>query len=457
MTFFSYLFLGLSIFIFDCAQANFQPYQAGVAIVRFKKKPASLKSAQTALTQIGGYQIVEPIIPELGIYKVRLPQKSTLEISIRKLSANASIQYAQKNHLIEMRAAPNDTDFGKQWSMLNKVTGADTRATQAWELGTGGKDASGNEIVVAMVDGGIDLIHKDLAGNIWVNQKEIPANGIDDDGNGYIDDVNGWNAFGNNGQIPIATHGTHVAGIIGASGNNSLQVAGINWSVKIMTVAGASGDTATVQKAYGYVLKMKKLWLESHGKLGANIVATNSSFGVNQGKCDQGDFPIWNDLYNEMGKVGILSAAATANAEWNIDEVGDVPTGCNSPFLINITNTNESDGKANGAGFGIRTIHLGAPGTAIVSTLPGNSTGPMTGTSMSTPHVAGTIALLHSIANPTLNKLYLDNPEEGARIIRNAILRGVDVLPTLQNLVSSGGRLNIRKAAEYVKNYKATQ
>src|SRR5690606_25931214 len=211
---------------------------------------------------------------------------------------------------------------------------------------------------------------------------EIPGNGIDDDNNGYIDDINGWNPKTNSGNLGSGNyHATHVGGIISAKSDNSLQVAGVNWNVKLMSINGSSGNTSTVLAAYGYVLKQKKIYIETNGERGANVVATNSSFGVDRADCTSGSYPAWNDMYEEMGKAGILSAAATANAAWDIDSTGDVPTGCNSDYMFAVTNTDRNDKINRSAGWGLKTIDIGAQGTDILSLGTNNSVRSLTGTS----------------------------------------------------------------------------
>jgi subtilisin family serine protease len=297
----------------------------------------------------------------------------------------------------------------------------------------------------------MDLKQSDLVENLWVNKGEIPANGLDDDNNGFIDDVNGWNAYDDNGKIPVAAHGTHVAGIAAAKGNNGKHVAGINWNAKLMAVAGSSGKTSVIAKAYGYVIEQKKRWLESRGAKGANVVVTNSSFGVDNADCESDEFKMWNDLYNKMGELGIISVAATANADVNVDKEGDVPTGCSSQYLISVTNTDKDDKKHPQAGYGKKFIHLAAPGTEIVSTIPNDKTGSMTGCSMASPQVAGTVAFLHSVANRNFSEKYAATPAEAALDIKQIILATVDPLEELKDKTVSGGRLNLFEAAKRIR------
>ena len=398
----------------------------------------------------GGSKIVEVLSPELNLFLVKV--SGSERTALHSFTRSPKITYAQPNHVVKLRQSltrPNDPEYPKLWNLEvpSAQTGAGVSARRVWQVNQGGVDKAGNEIVVAVIDGGFDLSHPDLQENYYINKNEIPGNNIDDDKNGYVDDVNGWNAFNDSGKITSDSHGTHVAGIVGAKGNNGVGVVGVNWKIKVMAVQGASGTTATVAKAYNYVLTQKKLWLASKGKFGANVVATNSSFGVDFADCKTQDYPIWNDLYNAMGKEGILSAAATANANIDVDVKGDVPTGCDSPYLIAVTNTDRADKKNAGAAYGKVHVDLGAPGTQILSTVPGNRYSPMTGTSMATPHVAGAVGLLHAVGKLDFLLLYYFEPGEAALILKEALLQGVDKNKDLEGITVSGGRMNIARAA----------
>ncbi len=357
---------------------------------------------------------------------------------------------AQFNHYISLRETePNDTRFGDQWALKNTgqtggVVDADIDATDAWDITTGGITALGDTIVIAIVDDGFDINHEDI--NFWKNYHEIPGNGIDDDTNGYVDDYHGWNAYSGTGNIISKDHGTHVTGIAGAIGNNGKGVSGVNWGARIMPVAGSSTIESIVVESYSYVYEMRARYNETNGQQGAFVVATNASFGVNQGNPD--DYPIWGSMYDSLGQIGVLSAGATANANWNIDEVGDIPTAFDSDFLITVTNTTHDDEKYLPAGYGDTTIDLGAPGKSVLSTRQGNSYGNKTGTSMSSPHVAGAVALLFAAANSSYMLSYQENLSELAFLIKNYILEGVDILPSLQGITVSDGRLNVYNAIE---------
>ena len=369
--------------------------------------------------------------------------KELREDKMRRLNANADVRVIQNNHTnITLREAiPDDPFFGQQWAP------AIMNLPQTWEeFTTGGVTATGDTIVVAVIDGGADWTHEDL--NCWENAHEIPNNGIDDDGNGYIDDFHGWNAYNHNGYVGSNNHGTHVSGIIGAVGNNGKGVCGVNWNVKIMPIGGSSSNESIVVEAYSYVLEMRARYNETDGEEGAFIVATNSSFGVDYGNPD--DYPIWCSMYDEMGNVGILSCGAGPNMNVNVDVVGDVPSACPGNYLIGITNTTSSDEKYGNAGYGVNNIDLGAPGTSIYSTLPNNNYGNMTGTSMATPQVSGTIALMYAALPEEMMIACKNDPANFCLSVRHHLLNGADHLPSLDGLVASGRRLNAYGAIESV-------
>lgn len=426
---------------------------SGEYIVRFQGR-YNPQYAVAAL-QAQGIRVKEVISTTLNMYLVQ--GKATTQEGLGSAYRVQGVAYAQSNHYVFLRdnirnqifrGLPTDPQASKQWDLGDAAKGG-ISANLVWNSGiVGGKIKSGHDIVVAVVDGGFDLTQEDLRENIWVNRAEIPNNGKDDDANGFVDDVNGWNAFNNTGKITVDMHGTHVAGTVGARGNNGKGVTGVNWDVKVMPIMGASGTTATIAKAYGYIIEQKKLWFQSKGQKGANVVSTNSSFGVDNADCKTGEFPAWNDLYEQMGQLGILSAAATANNDVNVDKAGDVPTSCASNFIVTVTNTTAQNTKYQSAGYGLTTIDLGAPGTDILSTLPGNKYGTLTGTSMATPHVAGAVALIHAAANDAFYQLYTTQPAQAALLLKQAMLAGVDPLPTLKGKTVTGGRLNVAKAIQ---------
>ena len=369
--------------------------------------------------------------------------KEPREDKMQRLSFNPDVRLIQNNHtnIVLREVIPDDPYYSSQWAP------AIMNLPQAWEeFTTGGVTATGDTIVVAVIDGGADWTHEDLNG--WVNTHEIPNNGIDDDHNGYVDDYHGWNAYNHNGYVGANRHGTHVAGIIGAVGNNGKGVCGVNWNVQVMSICGSSGDEAIVVEAYSYVLEMRARYNETNGEEGAFIVATNSSFGVDYGNPD--DYPIWCAMYDEMGHVGILSCGAGPNMNVNVDVVGDVPSTCPGDYLIGITNTTSADEKYGSAGYGINNIDIGAPGTSIYSTTPNNSYGNSTGTSMATPQVSGTIALMYAALPEEMMLACKNDPANFSLAMRQHLLNGADHLSSLDGLVAEGRRLNAYGAIESV-------
>jgi hypothetical protein len=346
-----------------------------------------------------------------------------------------------------LEGIPNDPDFGLQWALNNTgqsggTPDADIDAVEAWDLASGGPTSLGDEVVVAVIDGGCDLNHEDI--NYWKNLNETPGNGIDDDLNGFIDDYDGWNAYDHNGTVPSSSHGTHVAGIAGAVGNNGIGTAGVNLDVKIMPIAGSSSVESTVVEAYDYVLTMRALYNETDGLKGAFVVVTNASFGVDYG--NPANFPIWCAIYDSLGMQGVLNCGATANINIDIDIQGDVPTACPSDYMIAVTNTTDTDSKNSGAAYGLTTIDLGAPGTSIYAPTPGNTYGYKTGTSMATPTVAGAVALMYAAANSNLMQDYKNDPATTALVFKQFLFDGTDPITALQGITVTGGRLNLYNA-----------
>lgn len=421
-------------------------------IVRFTGA-TTIAQAQEQLTG-QDVTVVRALVPSMNLFLVRSEDGRSARSVLSTLNRADSIAYAQEDHDVSLRVAPDDESYDKQWSLKNRDGGADIRAEGAWDLLKRFREDrvedDRNAPVIAIVDGGVDLEHPDLKGNLFKNTAEIPDNGKDDDGNGYVDDVEGWNAYNNTNKIPANNHGTHVAGIAAARGNNKDFIAGVDWNGKILPVAASSNKTSVVAAGYGYVIAMKKLWLSSKGKKGANIVVTNSSFGVDRADCAKGEYPVWNDLYEEMGKLGILSAAATANQDYDVDTVGDVPTGCKSDYIIAVSNSTKDDGRYRSAGYGKKNVDLAAPGTAIYSLLPGEGAGTLTGTSMATPHVAGAISVLSRLAPPAMKRLALTNPGRAALSLKQVILASVDKVAAFEGKTVSGGRLNLERAARYL-------
>ncbi len=380
-----------------------------------------------------------------------LTVSTNLEDAMALLKQCDGVQIVQPNqHNIVLRATtPNDVDYSSQWSLSANAPGR-AFAPEAWDYTTGGTTARGDEIVVAVIDDGFDLNHEDV--DYYTNSVEIPGDGIDNDLNGYVDDVNGWNAYASNGNVTFDSHGQHVAGIIGAKGNNTLGVSGVNWDVSILPISGSSSNQAVVIEAYGYAHALRKKYNETNGAEGAFVVVTNASFGVDFGNPD--DYPLWCAFYDSLGAQGILSCGATANLGIDVDAYGDVPTACSSDYLIAVTNSTITGEKYSGAGYGATTIDIAAPGTNVYNTLPYDNYGSLTGTSMATPHVAGAVALMYAAMCEKRLIDFSSKPDELALAVRDSLLQhGTTPIASLTNQTTSGGILNLQKCVESMRNY----
>ncbi|HJW30852.1 MAG TPA: S8 family serine peptidase, partial [Saprospiraceae bacterium] len=359
------------------------------------------------------------------------------------LRSDRRVAFAQYDHFMKMRSVPDDPRFMDQWQWINEgqtggLVDSDIDAEAAWDISTGGVTALGDTIVVAIIDDGLDYDHEDIAANAWINYHEIDSNGIDDDGNGYIDDIHGWNAYDQNPEVWNNQHGLNVAGMIGAVGNNGIGVTGINWNVKIMMIVGGDPESAAIA-SYAYALAQRELYESSHGALGAFVVATNSSWGIDFGQ--PADAPLWCAFYDSLGVHGILSAAATANNAVDIDLVGDLPTACPSEYLLSVTALDASD-QITFSAWGLTQIDFGAPGADIFTTRRNNNYGHTSGTSFASPIAAGLVGLLYSAPCNAFAQLTHKDPAKAAAFIRDAIFSGVRPIPALANITRFGGSLN---------------
>ena len=353
-----------------------------------------------------------------GVLAVEANTQWSIDASPRntaKLPVPRSIKPGISTIAESVAITPNDPRFIDLWGMTK------IQAPTAWNTSTGSR-----EVVVAILDTGIDYNHPDLAANLWSNPLEIAGNGIDDDGNGYIDDIFGINAITGSGDpLDDHNHGSHVAGTIGAVGANGIGVVGVNWQVSIMALKGfnasGSGSTDDFIESYQYMLAMKAR--------GVNIRAVNNSWGGSSFS------QALMDAISAAGTAGIVSCCAAGNTNTDTDANVYYPAGYNVPSVIAVAASDINDNRASFSNYGATTVDLAAPGVDITSTIRNNAYQSMNGTSMATPHVAGAIALLASTA-PSLTPIELINQ----------LLTTVDVLPNWSGVTLTGGRLNLARA-----------
>jgi Ca2+-binding RTX toxin-like protein len=357
----------------------------------------------------------------LGLERWSIPEGTRGEL-LDEGKNDPAIEYVQPNRLFSVaQTVPNDPDFGQLWGLENTgQTGgridADVDGPEAWDLETGSSN-----VVVSVIDTGIDYTHPDLDDNMWINRGEVAGNGIDDDGNGFVDDYHGYDFVNEDGDpFDDYFHGTHVAGTIAAEGNNSLGVTGVAWDAQLMAVkvldAGGFGTEFDIIQG-----------IEYSALTGADI-SNNSyrGYGFSQG------------IYDAIalaGANGHLFVAAAGN-ETNDNDINPAyPASYNLDNIVAVAATTADDTIASFSNYGAATVDLGAPGDNIFSTLPGNGYGSLSGTSMATPHVAGTAALLLS-----------QNPDLSVSELKSLLLDTTDPLATLAGLSVSGGRLNAANA-----------
>jgi serine protease len=401
------------------------------------------------------FKKVDCLSEHMKIWHLRFEENLDEKNLFSKLQRHPSVLVVQFNHYTQLRnTIPDDPQFNSQWQWRNTgqtggKAGADINAVRAWDITTGGSTTDGDTIVVAVIDEGTELNHPDLLPNRWVNWREIPNNGLDDDNNGFVDDYRGWNSADKNDNVNSGSHGLWVEGMIGAVGNNNRGVTGINWKVKIMSLVTGDPESEKVA-AYNYALVQRMKYNATKGKEGAFVVASNSSFGSAGFAADS---PLWCAAFDSMGRVGILSAGATDNVNKNVDVEGDLPSTCPSDYLIVVTSTDKNDVKASDAAFGVTHVDVAAPGANIFTTTNNGSYGVESGTSFSTPIIAGLAALAYSTQCTDFTNFAKTNPSQAALFLKNKMLQNIDELPTLVGKIKTGGRINAFKTLQGLQSF----
>lgn len=394
------------------------------------------------------FYLVKIISEELKILQVgHKDGNSSAELLVNLLRVSG-IKHAQLNHPVFPRQGiPDDPFWEAQW-YLHKVG-----VLSMFQDSQFGQTIQGSEIVLGILEpAGFDTTHEDLLPQFWKNQAEVPADSIDNDHNGYIDDYMGWNALQqNDSHFSANPHGTRVAGILSASSNNQGGIASIGWNSKLLLLSGNRYESEVITN-YLYALDLRKRFNESQGEAGAFIVATNASFGISGAP---EDFPIWCEIYDRLGAQGILSVSAADNRPFNTDLRADMPTSCNSAYLITVTGVDAFDNFITGQAFGPETVDIAAPASQIITTAPNNRylEIPNAGTSYAAPQISGAIGLMYSLPYERIQKEALAAPDKMALLMKKFLIDGVHQLSSLNGKIKSGGRLNIQRTHQIMHQY----
>jgi hypothetical protein len=363
-------------------------------------------------------------MPASGVWLIAFaePKVDTVPRAVARMAKlKDHILVVEPDYVMTAQNTPNDTSYSTLWGMHNKgqsggTADADIDAPEAWALNTGSRD-----VVVAVIDTGIDQTHPDLLANLWTNPGEIAGNGLDDDGNGYVDDTRGWDwVNSDNNPNDDNGHGSHCAGTIGAVGNNGDGVSGVCWKVSLLGLkflnASGNGFESDAAEAIAYATNLG-VTLTSNSYTGTSYTQT------------------MKDVIDEADEAGILFIAAAGNNGGNIDASPEYPAAYTSANILTVAATTRTDGLASFSNFGAAAVDLAAPGNEIYSTSHNGSYGFKNGTSMAAPHVAGACALLKSY-----------KPNLTHQQMRELILSTVNPLPSMAGKCVTGGRLNLYNA-----------
>ncbi|MGB2697722.1 MAG: S8 family serine peptidase [Candidatus Zixiibacteriota bacterium] len=417
LVFLVFQFLLLLIFISALnAQESFPQYEEGQLIIKFVDR---VTEGQKKELRARVNSVTLRKFPSIGAQLIRISGVS-VEEAISLFKNDPRIVYVEPNYIWHACIVSNDPDFDLLWGMHNTgqtggTVDADIDVVDAWNIGTG------DSVIIGVIDTGLDTAHVDLRGNIWTNPGEIPNNAIDDDSNGYVDDIHGWDFVNwDNDPSDDNSHGTHCSGIIAAIGDNSTGVVGVCWSAKIMALKflNSSGEGTTEDAV---------LALEYATRMGARL--TSNSWGGG------GYSQALKDAIDSSGAQRMLFVAAAGNA-WNNNDVHPFyPSSYDLDNIITVAASDHFDSLVNelnwGSNYGLTSVDLAAPGVNIYSTTPGDGYGYKSGTSMAAPHVSGTVALIWS-EHPSLTHFQM----------KDLVMNTVDQNPDLIGKCVSGGRLN---------------